>query len=367
MALSILYDHQIFSLQRYGGVSRYFYELISRFSALPDIDVSLFQGLHINEYGVERHRDRLRHFWGHRRPAIPKTHFLFRAVNHMLFPGMTRKWDATLYHATYYTNLYGSFTGKRIITVHDMIHERYPAFVSARDTSARDKKIAVARADGIICVSESTKRDLMLLLKVPESKIRVIYHANSLVAIATSPPLISRPYILYVGQRHTYKNFSLLLSVYAKAERINAHVDLVCFGGGPFTGRELQVIASHGLESKVSWQSGPDVTLANLYAHAAAFVCPSLYEGFGIPPLEAMHYGCPVLASDTSSLPEVVGDAGLYFSPTDENSLLTQLDRILSDSDLRLQLIGRGHIRDQQFSWNTTAAETLRFYRELAG
>jgi glycosyltransferase involved in cell wall biosynthesis len=367
MVLSILYDHQIFSLQRYGGVSRYFYELISRLSTMPDVEVSLFEGLHINGYGVEHHRDRLRHFWGHRRPAIPKTHYLFRAFNHVLFPRVTRKWSAALYHATYYACLSASSAGKRIMTVHDMIHERYPAFTSPRDTAARDKKLAVARADGIICVSESTKRDLLQYLKVPEGKIRVIHHANPLTAVVDAPSIIRRPYLLYVGDRHAYKNFPLFLSVYARAERINAHVDLVCFGGGPFSHRELQEIASRGMESKVSWQSGPDATLANLYTHAAAFIYPSLYEGFGIPPLEAMHYGCPVLVSDTSSLPEVVGDAGLYFSPTDEDSLLTQLDRILTDSDLRQKLIGRGYVRDQQFSWNTTAAETLQFYRELAG
>jgi glycosyltransferase involved in cell wall biosynthesis len=365
--IRILYDHQIFSLQRYGGVSRYFYELISRFSAMTNVDVSFFQGLHINGYGVERYRDRLRHFWGHRRPAIPKTHYLFRAFNHFLFSRVTRSWKADLYHATYYASLPASSAGKRILTVYDMIHERYPAFTAPRDKAARDKKVAVDRADGIICISESTKRDLMQYLKIPEEKIRVIYLANSLSAVVDLLPIVQRPYLLYVGDRNTYKNFSFFLSVYAKDKRINSRVDLVCFGGGPFTSPERKAIASRGLEDKVSWQSGPDAVLANLYAHAAAFVYPSLYEGFGIPPLEAMHYGCPVLVSDTSSLPEVVGDAGLYFSPTSEDSLLAQLDRILTDSGLRQKLIGRGYVRDQQFSWNTTAEETLQFYREIVG
>ena len=367
MALSILYDHQIFALQRYGGVSRYYYELISRLSAMPDVEVSLFQGLHINGYGIERHREEMRHFWGFRRPSIPKTHYLFRALNHIIFPLATRNWKVDLYHATYYKCLLASSARKRVVTVHDMIHERYPAYTAPRDTTARDKKLAVERADGIICVSESTKRDLMQYLSVPERKIAVIHHANPLTATVDAQPLIQRPYLLFVGDRHTYKNFSLLLSAYARTERINSHVDLVCFGGGPFTGRERQMIAAQGIQHKVSWQSGPDAALANLYAHAAAFIYPSLYEGFGIPPLEAMHYGCPVLISDTSSLPEVVGDAGLYFSPTDEDSLLTQLDRILMDSDLRQKLVERGHIRDRQFSWNRTAEETLRFYREIAG
>jgi len=367
MALNILFDHQIFSMQHYGGVSRYYYELISRLSAMPDATVSLFQGLHINEYGVERYRDHLRHFWGHRRPAIPKSNFLFKAVNDMLFCPVTRKWSASLYHATYYASLSSSYNGKRIVTVHDMIHERYPSYFSPRDTAARDKKIAVARADGIICVSESTKRDLMQYLNVPEQNIRVIYHANSLVAVVTSPPLIQRPYILYVGQRHSYKNFLLLLSAYARAERINTHFDLVCFGGGLFTGHERQTIASHRLEEKVSWHTGPDAALANLYTHAAAFVYPSIYEGFGIPPLEALHYGCPVLASETSSLPEVVGDAGLYFPPTDGDALIAQLDRILTDTALRERMVYQGHIQDDKFSWDTAAAETLRFYHEIAG
>jgi glycosyltransferase involved in cell wall biosynthesis len=366
MALNILYDHQIFSMQRYGGVSRYYYELISRLSAMPDVNVSLFQGLHINEYGIERYRDHFRHFWGHHWSAIPKTHFLFKAVNDVLFARVTSKWNSTLYHATYYTSLSNSYHGKRIVTVHDMIHERYPAYFSIRDMAGRDKKIAVARADGIICVSESTKRDLMHFLNVPGPKIRVIYHANSLLADVTLPPLISRPYILYVGQRQSYKNFLMLLSVYARTERINSHVDLVCFGSGPFTRAERQTIASHHLENKVSWHAGPDAMLANLYTHAAALIYPSLYEGFGIPLLEAMHYGCPVLASEASSLPEVGGDAVLYFPPTDEDALTTQLERILTDTALRDTMIRQGYAREKHFSWDTTAMETLRFYRLIA-
>jgi glycosyltransferase involved in cell wall biosynthesis len=334
---------------------------------MPDIDVSLFQGLHINGYGVERHRDRLRHFWGHRRPSVPKTHYLFRALNHALFPPMTRQWSADLYHATYYKCLPASSARKRVVTVYDMIHERYPGYTAPRDSTARDKKLAVGRADGVICISESTKRDLMQYLNVPEEKISVIRLANSLAEAVDPTPVHRRPYLLYVGDRHTYKNFSFFLSLYARAERIHAHVDLVCFGGGPFTAQERQAMASRGLTGNVSWQTGPDAALANLYAYAAAFVYPSLYEGFGVPPLEAMHYGCPVLVSDTSSLPEVVGEAGLYFSPTDEDSLLTQLDRVLSDADLRRTLIARGYERDRQFSWSTTAQETLRYYRCIAG
>jgi glycosyltransferase involved in cell wall biosynthesis len=366
MALSILYDHQIFSMYKYGGISRYFYELISRIGSAPGVDVSLFLGLHISTYGIEHCQGRMAHFWGHRRPAIPKTNTLFTRFNNVLFSAVTRGWGSSLYHPTYYASLAHSFSGKRIITVHDMIHERYPSYFWWLDTSARDKKIAVSRADGIICVSHATKRDLLHYLPVNEQKVRVVYHANSLNSVVNGPPLNSRPYLLYVGQRHSYKNFLFFLAAYAHARWINECYDLVCFGGGSFSQEERHLIEKYHLTGKVKIQVGTDSTLANLYAHATAFVYPSLYEGFGIPPLEAMHYGCPVIASNSSSIPEVIGDAGLYFTPTDQEELIGQLDRLLTDHSLRDALKQKGYIRERQFTWDMAAAETLRFYSEIA-
>jgi len=152
---------------------------------------------------------------------------------------------------------------------------------------------------------------------------------------------------------------------YAKSKRLVAEYKLVCFGGEPISKEERQRISSLGLMECVIHQSGSDEILANLYTYAAVFVYPSLYEGFGIPVLEAMHYQCPVLASDTSSIPEVVGEGGMYFDPSDEDALSAAIEQILSDSSLRNHLIQRGVARENQYSWDKCAKETLEFYSLL--
>src|SRR5439155_12251123 len=139
-----------------------------------------------------------------------------------------------------------------------------------------------------------------------------------------------RPYLLFVGNRGTYKNFDLLARTYARSDRLQREFDIVCFGGQRESSHPAR-LEQLGIASRVQYFSGGDQVLANLYRHAFALVYPSKYEGFGIPPLEAMHYGCPVIASNAGSLPEVVADAGLMFDPNSEDDLLNKLYRLIDD------------------------------------
>ena len=176
----------------------------------------------------------------------------------------------------------------------------------------------------------------------------------------------TQPFLLYVGLREGYKNFEGLLRAYSASPTLKNGYDLVCFGGGPFNHTECDIIDSLGLNANsVRHASGNDDKLASYYRAARAFVFPSLYEGFGIPPLEAMHYGCPVACSNTSSIPEVVGDAGLYFDPHDLESVKFTLQKIVSDDQLRKDLITSGNERIKQFSWKKCAEETLAIYSKV--
>jgi glycosyltransferase involved in cell wall biosynthesis len=363
--VNILYDHQVFSWQRYGGISRYFYEIISRLCKVSSISTSVFLGFHINEYGLSSFRDHYKYYWGVKRPLLPKTTKLVTFANNVLFSLIAPTFSTDIYHQTYYTCLMPSFPGKRIVTVHDMIHEIYPEYFPSDRSFTTSKRDSIARAEGIICPSRNTKDDLLRYYNVPEHKIRIIAHGNSLNFIVTSPRIIPEPYILFTGQRTGYKNFTLLLTAYAKSMRLVADYKLVCFGGERFSKEERKRISSLGLMERVIHQSGSDEILANLYTYAAVFVYPSLYEGFGIPLLEAMHYQCPVLAGNTSSIPEVVGDGGMYFDPKDEDALSAAMEQILSDSSLRDDLIQRGVAREKQYSWDACAKETLDFYSLL--
>ncbi len=365
--MKILYDHQIFTIQKYGGISRYFYELISRLCQEAEVDVSLFLGFSVNEYGLESCHSRFDSFWGLKHRHIPKTIRIFSALNNALFRRFVRVSNADIYHPTYYKNPAHGFKGIRVLTVHDMIHELYPQCLPPREiNTANDKEQAIRNADAIICVSQSTKRDMISHFKVPERKIKVIYLGNSLKKEIVSRRLVDSPYILYVGQRSGYKNFDLLLNAYARLEKVKRDFKLICFGGGQFTDHEFALIKSLGLDDTVLNYSGVDEILANLYQYASVFVYPSLYEGFGMPPLEAMHYGCPVLVSNSSSIPEIVGQAGLYFNPVDLDELMDKLYTILHDTAMRKQLTNAGLEQERKFSWDICAKETLAFYKEAS-
>ena len=174
------------------------------------------------------------------------------------------------------------------------------------------------------------------------------------------------PYVLFVGQRSGYKNFEALLRAFAASERLKGDLRILCFGGGPLSTAELSLASELGLGSHhLSQLRGSDKLLGNAYAHAIALAYPSLYEGFGFPPLEAMSAGCPVLVSNTSSLPEVVGDAAIKFDPKNIEELRTAIERVTVSDEVRRELIAAGHERRKQFSWPRCVERTIDVYRKL--
>ncbi len=188
----------------------------------------------------------------------------------------------------------------------------------------------------MICVSESTKKDVIQFVGISEEKIAVIHHGAPVVAVPSSQRVIADPYLLYVGMRVPYKNTDLLMKAFAKLILKDPHHRLVLFGGGALWDDEIALAKSLGIESRLTViPYGDDEMLANLYTNAAAMVYPSLYEGFGIPLLESFAYRCPVISSNTSSLPEVGGDAALYFEPQNVDDLLEKLRQVVDTPTIR--------------------------------
>jgi Glycosyltransferase len=372
--MKILYDHTVFQFQRYGGISRYFYELVTRLSTKEDVDISLFQGIHINEYALSEHKEKFDSYWGHKwecKKPITKylAHIFFSLPNKILFEKHLHESDVDIYHPTYYMK--GLKQIKKVptvISVYDMIHELYPNQFIDSWFVIKAKKRAINIANVIIAISENTKRDLIKIYNVPESKIRVVYLASSLqssntVAIDELKMVygLNRPYILYVGDRRTYKNFKALLNSYI--HHFSDEFDLICFGGGDFKTDELKNI-NINISNRIIQLNGSDDLLASLYKHAFCFVYPSFYEGFGIPPLEAMSMGCPVIASNASSIPEVVGDAAILFNPYSENELVDAIQSLYDESK-RNNLIIRGFEQEKKFSWDKMANEILDIYKSI--
>jgi glycosyltransferase involved in cell wall biosynthesis len=364
--MKVVFDPQIFSGQIYGGVSRYICELASRLSKNLEVDVKVVAPMYVNAYLNNLPKE----IWdGFRSPF---SYGLFRhqqrILSMVLGDLMLRFMKPDIIHETYYLKYpLGPKNASRVLTIHDMIYEKFESKFQYGDKRSKHKAAAAKRADHIICVSESTKRDVIDILGVKEEKITVIHLGFDLMI---SPDKFikhhGRDYLLYVGSRGGYKNFLPLLEAYASSQILRSKYNLICFGGGAFNLDELNAIQRLDLNPEnVIQLKGDDTFLANYYKNASAFVFPSLYEGFGIPPLEAMSYDCPVVCSNTSSIPEVVGDAGHYFDPYDKESMQTAIEMVINSSVLRDSLIAKGRIRLKEFSWDKCATATLNVYKNL--
>ncbi|MCL2024296.1 MAG: glycosyltransferase family 4 protein [Coriobacteriia bacterium] len=272
-----------------------------------------------------------------------------------------------VYHPTYYDPYLLPHLNQTpfVITVHDMIHELFPDEV-ADPWVALHKAVMIEQADHIIAVSESTKRDLLQFYPESAGKVTVIHHGASFMRRENNiEPLVSGPYLLFVGSRGAYKNFKMTVEAYVQLGGEHPDLSLVCAGGGIFTQDEQYMLDARGISSRVYQISATDTQLESLYAHAAAFVFPSHYEGFGLPILEAMACGAPCALSNTSSLPEVGGDAACYFDPCDADAQARILADILSDNTLASDMRHAGFKRAASFTWEKSARQHEEVYLAL--
>ena len=362
--MRIFYDGQVYKIAPNRGISRYFANIISR---LPESYTPLLT-TYASEVNYPSHPNLQLFKYKKFRPGrlsywLEKYYFNFVSNSN--------KFD--LAHPTYYSLLSSQEISKYscpvVLTVWDMIYELFSEKMDPDGQQAEEKRKAIHAAQTIICISESTKKDLLERHSLPENKVKVTYLASGINASIAygSEPVPSRPYYLYVGSRDiSYKNFDGLLSAFAKA--VSVRSDLVlCVVGSPLNQMEKKLITEFKLANHIEHYSNPnDCHLAKLYRCSIALVYPSLYEGFGIPPLEAMSCGTVTIAADCSSIPEVVGDAGILFNPRSTLDLADILLSLLDNSLERDRLIAKGHQRAKMFSWDKTVAQTLDIYRSVA-
>lgn len=266
-----------------------------------------------------------------------------------------------------------------VITVHDLAFLLYPRFLTHDSAQYYGQvDLAAKQAKHIIAVSESTKRDTVRLLGVPESKISVIYEAahplftpvtneQTLDRVRTKYNLIN-DFILFVGTIEPRKNLPNLLRAFKRLrDNYKSQAVLAIAGNRGWLADEVDTVLDElKLGDAVRFLGGvPNEELVYLYNAAKVFVFPSIYEGFGLPPLEAMACGTPVIVSKVSSLPEVVGDAALLINPEDVEELTVNMWRVLSDNNLRAEMRAKGLKRAAKFSWERAARETLKVYDKV--
>jgi glycosyltransferase involved in cell wall biosynthesis len=263
---------------------------------------------------------------------------------------------ADILHCTYFRPPPAS-RARIVTTVYDCIPELFPQ--QPVDPSIARKRQQAQRADLVICISQTTADDLVRIHRIPRERIRVIHLASSIAEKPATQPLHDRPYLLHVGQRGGYKNFSVLKAAYERDPALYGQVDLLCFGGPPLAAAEIPA------NGRIRHLAGGDATLATLYRHAVALVYPSLYEGFGIPPLEAWQYSCPVMHCGGGAIPEVVGYAGILLDGHDADAFGAGLRAALADAGLLRQVVERGHERRKRYSWQACAKAHLAAYASL--
>ena len=363
-ALRILYDGLIYRMQAAGGINRYTANLIGR---LPrTFHPSLVVG-QAREMNFPSHPN-LRVF----RQKVLGHYIVTRSIERLYFNLSTdfKRQRFDVVHPTYHFLLakrsFAAFHCPVVVTVYDMVHELFPS-VDVLGAHAREKRKALMAAQAIICISENTKKDLLERYPSLADKVTVTHLAASIDAsVSYGPePVPDRPYFLYVGSRSSYKNFDGLLSAFAQVISARPETRL-CVVGKPFNRAERKRIAALKLPDWIEhYGFVPDNHLAKLYRCSVGFVYPSLYEGFGLPPLEAMACGAAVIASNRASIPEVVGDAGWLFDPAASGEMAEMMLALLDDSTARAQLIARGRERVKRFSWDTMATQTIAVYRSV--
>ena len=260
-----------------------------------------------------------------------------------------------------------------IVTVHDLVR---CCFGFDRETIIERILLkldtrGIKQASHIIAVSQNTRNDLIKYLKIPDNRISVIYNGvDHNIFKPYNIKLLDKPYILYVGSERPRKNLDRMFEAFAKLKGEFPELKLVKVG---ISGRSLKYrrntmrkLGSLGITRDVIFIDYPsELDLAYYYSSANLFAYPSLYEGFGLPPLEAMACGCPVITSNTSSLPEVVGEAGIMFNPYDTDSLTQAMRQVLTDDRLREDMVRKGLEQAKRFSWEKAAMQTLEVYETV--
>jgi mannosyltransferase len=340
MKLKLCFDDIIYQLQSQGGVSTYWKEITSRITVSEAFEITRTTGNKFTKY----------------LPVYQKSH---------------------IFHSSYY-RISANKNAINIVTIYDFIYELGYIHSFNSFLNIWQMKSAIHAADAIVCISESTKKDLLVLY--PQLKNHPHIYVVGLGAtfkidevLNLQPPLkvlevsrtMNKRYILFIGKRVKYKNFKAAISGFFESSLPKLGFSMICVGS-KFSEEENTLFSNLGLQDRIiAFENLANKELNYLYQNAYALVYPSLYEGFGLPPLDAMNCGCPVIASNISSMPEVVGDAGILVDPENIGAISCALEKLL-DYEIRNNYIDKGFTRAKLFNWDEAAKKHIEIYNKLA-
>lgn len=349
----IVFDNIIFSLQSAGGVSNYWFNLLHRFKFFNAINVKYFQSNNRNIFSLVLENS-----------TSKESIFPVQILRYLPFLVVLSR--GVIFHSSYYrVSLQKSVLN--ITTVHDFTYEYFSCGLKQK-IHTWQKYFAIRRSSGIICVSENTKKDLIKFVPgIDQSRIQVVYNGVGEEFLPVDDfgsdfgfeELVDKNFILFVGDRSLYKNFDKAVDTVKQFPGFC----LVIVGGKEFSDQEEEILAD--LKERYYRFEGVSGKALNwLYNHAFCLLYPSSYEGFGIPVLEAMRAGCPVVSTNLSSIPEVAGDAALLVDTPDVDLFVEKVN-LLKDDEIRENLREKGFVQASKFSWDKCFEETLAFYEVI--
>lgn len=360
--MKVLYDYQIFRKQRYGGISRYFTNLI-KYSEAGEAIVPCF---HSKNYYYNRLIDNYDYKY---------ESMIFENINNNISKYLTKRalknTSFKIFHPTSIDSYFLKYlkNEKIVLTVHDLARERYPEWFTGTEAFVERRRKLIEAADHLIAVSHNTKREIVDFYGIDPRFITVVYHGLPKEFGKVNIRLRGLPerYLLYVGQRNENKNFMRFLEAYGEIMDENKDLYLLCVGGGEFTEKERKVINEFGIAKQVRQRNLNDAVLAACYKQAEAFVFPSIYEGFGIPILEAFAMKCPLLLSDIGSFREIARDAGTFFDPMSVESIREKIRWILEPEN---QIVVKRKVRlgtqmVKNYSLQHTYDDTMAVYEAV--
>jgi glycosyltransferase involved in cell wall biosynthesis len=371
--INILIDPQIFDEQKFGGISRYYTEIYAALKQKEGVEINCpllyTENIHFKESvlfktSFQKKNAFLINYSQIFRPFLPRK---LKKKNARDFISLLKAQEFDLFIPTYYNTDFLKYSGDKpfVLTVYDMIHELFPEYFLEDKNTVPNKKVLMEKATKIIAISESTKADILNIYPhIDAGKIEVVYLAHSIKTESSIKLDLPKKYILFVGNRLFYKNFIFFLKAVSTILKADPDLYLVCAGGNAFNDEEQELINELGVNHQILQKNFLDTELASYYQGAECFVFPSAYEGFGIPVLEAMACGCPVILASHSSFPEVAGDAGIYFELNNPEDLSNKLSQLLKNKDLKTEYKRKGLIQAGKFNWQKTAEACLSIYNK---
>ena len=359
--MKIAYDHTIFLIQKYGGISRYFLELQKNIQLKDNAKICC--PIYLNNPILSKKNV----FKFLKLENIPKySTKLLNNSNYFFNEIYFNFWKPDIIHKTYFNNYKYNFKkAKIIINVWDLSHEIYH-YMYDKPSDWRPKKDSFKNVDHIICSSKKTQDDLINFYDVNLNKTSVVYQGTPNISDTDLDLHLDFKFLLYVGSRKKYKNFKLILKALSLNKDFLENFKIICFGYEKFENDEIELMNKLKIDrEKIKLFSGNDQVLVSLYKNAEALIYPSLNEGFGFPPLEAMKFGCPVVASNNRAIQEAVGNCGFYFDPKDEKSLADSLEKLINSNDERELKRKDGFQRVNLFSWDKTSQDILKLYKKI--